>query len=390
MAQVLMNTTYDNTGGKIRVIADLIKMIDPVEAPCLSLLGLDNDKKFGIANWPNPGVSSKYEWQEQAMAPRTGTLNEALDDNETGVDIQSGEGLYLKTGHVLRVEDELMWVASVATDTATVIRGWGTSTAATHADDTAWEIVGASAIEGADFVTGYRSEPTQPYNYRQIISQAVKVSGSQEVTSDYGIPDSMARELAMLIGGGNGFGSKGKAGTLAILLAKTLYHGTRLVGTASTAGGMGGADTFITTNVTAAAGAALTREMIDDAVEDCWQAGGSPETILCNSWPKRKMASFFEGAVRTDRTETTGGSHITRYETAMGIGMDVVLDRWCPTNKMYIIEKDKMGWITYRPFSIYDRASTGDYMVKDVLGEFGFVVQNEKAHAIISGFSTTA
>lgn len=390
MANTGMNTTYDNTGGKIRVIADLIKMIDPVEAPGLSLFGLDNAKKFGITPWPNPGVSSKYEWQEQIMAPRSGTINEALDDSETGVDVQSGEGSYLKKGHVIKVDDELMWVSSVATDTATVIRGWGTSTAATHDDDAAWEIVGMSAIEGADFVTGYRSEPTQPYNYRQIISQAVTISGSQEITSDYGIPDAMARELAMLIGGGNGFGSKGKAGVLAILLAKTFYHGTRLVGTATTAGGMGGVDTFVTTNVTAAAGAALTRTMIDDAVEDCWLAGGSPETIVCNSWVKRKMAGFFEGSIRTDRTETTGGSHITKYMTGQGLDMDVVVDRWCPQNKLYIVEKDKIGWITYRPFSIYDRASTGDYMVKDVLGEFGFVVQNEKAHAIISGISTTA
>lgn len=390
MAQVGMNTTYDNTGGAIRVIGDPIKFIDPVEAPCLSFFGTTNEKKFGLDPWPSRGVSSKYEWQEQEMSPRSGTLNEADDGSETALDLQSGEGSYLRTGHVIKVGDELMWVASVATDTITVIRGWGTSTAAAHDDDTAWEIVGTSSVEGSDFVTGHRSEPTQPYNYRQIIKEAVTISGSREVGGDYGIPDVLARQIAMLIGGGNGFGSKGKAGTLSILLAKTFYHGTRLVGTAALAGGMGGVDTFVTTNVTAMGGAALTREVIDDAVEDCWLAGGSPETIVCNSWPKRKMASFFEGTIRTDRTETTGGSHITRYETAMGIGMDVVLDRWCPANKMYILEKDRIGWVTYRPFAIYDRASTGDYMVKDVLGEFGFVVQNEKAHAIISGFSTTA
>jgi hypothetical protein len=55
-----------------------------------------------------------------------------------------------------------------------------------------------------------------------------------------------------------------------------------------------------------------------------------------------------------------------------------------------MIEKDKMGWVSYRPFDVYNRASTGDYELKEVLGEYSFILCNEEAHGYIHTLSTTA
>ena len=152
---------------------------------------------------------------------------------------------------------------------------------------------------------------------------------------------------------------------------------------------MGGFAQYVTTNVYAQASAALTRKVIEDAMQACFLAGGSPDTIICGAWARRKISSFYEGAIRTERSEERGGSSITTIVTDFG-ELEVMFDRWCPANKMYIIEPGKMGWLTFRGFDVYDRASTGDYEVKDVLGEYTFVLANEKAHALISGFSTTS
>jgi hypothetical protein len=67
-----------------------------------------------------------------------------------------------------------------------------------------------------------------------------------------------------------------------------------------------------------------------------------------------------------------------------------MFDRWCPTDRLYLLEKEKMGWVTYRPFQVMDRASTGDYEVKEVLGEFGFVLQNQTAHGYLHTASTSS
>ncbi len=205
----------------------------------------------------------------------------------------------------------------------------------------------------------------------------------------YGVDDTMAYHISKLIGGGNGIGSKGQAGKLAILLQQTFYHGQRAAGSASTARAMGGFEYFVTTNSTNLSGASLQLSNVMDSMETCYLAGGQPNLIIVNSHLRRKFSQFFQGFITTDRTEDTGGNVIKTIQTDFG-PLEIMYDRWCPQDRVYIIEKEKMGWITYRPFDIHDRASVGDYEVKEVLGEFGFVLQNQTAHALIKNASTTA
>jgi hypothetical protein len=377
-------TTYTDTGNIRRAIGDAIQMIEWTEAPLLNKLGLDNASKFRLLNWPN----TKYEWPEDAMSPRTGTLNEALDDSELGVDVQTGEGAYLKAGDILKVESELMYVASVATDTATVVRAFGGSTAATHADDTAWDKVTIARLEGAAFTKGHTTTVDIPYNYTQIIEEAIEITRSEKKNPKYGYSDTMAYHLEKLIGGGS-IGQKFKAGVLPIMLVKTFYHGLRAAGSATASRAMGGFNQFVTTNVTNMASAALTRKAIEDAMQACFDAGGSPDTIVCGSWARRKISSFYEGAIHTERSEERGGSTITTVVTDFG-ELEVMWDKWCPANQLYILDPSKMGWITFDAFDVYDHDSGGDSTVKDVVGEFGFVLVNEDAHARLHTFSTTS
>ena len=152
---------------------------------------------------------------------------------------------------------------------------------------------------------------------------------------------------------------------------------------------MGGFEQFVTTNVTNLSSAALTQKHIEDLFEDCFLAGGMPDTIVVNSWLRRKISSFYKDSIRTERSETRGGSRIDTIITDFG-EVEVMFDRWCPTDRLYMFEKSKLGWLTYRPFAIYDRPSTGDYMVKEVLGEYSFVLTNETAHGYLHTASTTA
>ena len=55
---------------------------------------------------------------------------EALDASETGVDVDEGEYFYI--GDLIRVEDEIMEVTAISSNTLTVIRGTHGSTATTH------------------------------------------------------------------------------------------------------------------------------------------------------------------------------------------------------------------------------------------------------------------
>lgn len=370
-------TTYTDTNLKKIVVNDAISMIDWTEAPLLKLLGTDNASKFGLSE-----IGTKIEWMEDTMAPRTDTLNESgFDDSETDMTVTSGA--QWKPGDVIKCESELIYVSSVSGNDLTVVRGFAGSTAAAHTTGTALTLATTAAIEGADTVTGYTTTITRPYNYTQILSEGVEVTGTELEDPKYENTNTMTRHLERLMGSG------GKSGKLPILLEQTFAYGKRAAGTATTARAMGGFDVFATTNVTALSGAALTRTHIENSFQTCFESGGSPDTIICPAWARRKITSFYEKYIYTERSETRGGAKITTVVTDFG-DMEVVYWRWCPTDTLYIVEKGKMGWVEMRPFAVYNRSSVGDYELKDVLGEYSFVLQNDKAHAKISGFSTTA
>ena len=61
------------------------------------------------------------------------TLAEALDASETGIDVTDASS-WPTSGFRVKVENEIMYVTSVASNTLTVIRGYEGTTAATHAN----------------------------------------------------------------------------------------------------------------------------------------------------------------------------------------------------------------------------------------------------------------
>jgi hypothetical protein len=374
-------TTYTDTANIKRSIGEIINNIDWTEAPLLRKFGVNNQNRFRLVNWPQ----TKYEWLEDTMSARTTTLAEAVDAAETGIDVTDGS--IFKTGDIVKVDNELMYVSSVSSNTLTVVKGFGGTTDDAHLNGATVELVTIARLEGADFTTGHTTTVTNPYNYTQIFAEAVKVTGSEQVNTKYGINDTMAYHLSKLMGGSNGVGEKFRAGKLPILLQKSFYHGQRAQGSATTARAMGGFEFFVTSNVTDLNGERLQRHHIEDLFQDCYEAGGDPDTIICGAWLRRKLTSFYEGLITTSRSETRGGSRIDTVMTDFG-ELEIMYDRWCDADKLYIVDSTKLGWVEYRPFAVYDRPSSGDYEVKEVLGEYGFVLVNEAAHAYIHDAAT--
>ncbi len=382
MATGTLNT-YGNAEVRPRVISEIINRIDFTEAPLLKKFGTQNQGRFRFDRWPG----TKYVWLLDTMSPRSTTLAEAVDAGETAIDV--AEGSYFKEGDVIKVDSELMYVSSVSTNTLTVTKGFAGTTDTTHDSGATAYRTTIARVEGADYDTGHTTEATENYNYTQIISEAVKVTGSEMVVDKYGIANTMAYHMAKLMGGSDGIGERFKAGTLPIMLQNTFYHGRRYVGAAGVARSMGGFEYYVTTNVTNLAGAAVTRKHVEDMFVSSFLAGGKPDTLVMNAWLRRKMSSFYEGSIRTERSEKRGGSTITTIQTDFG-DVEIMFDWLCPTDRLYMVDSSKLGWVTLRDWQIVDRPSTGDYMVKEILGEFGFVLTSEAAHGYLYNCSTSA
>ncbi len=378
-----MRTTYTDTAITKRNLSPLIRMIDWTEAPLLRRLGVDGQGKFNLAS-----VGPKVEWYEDSMSPRSTTLASAYTATGTTIAVATGTGAYFKAGDILKIDSELMYVSSVSTDTITVSTAFGGTTNANHDSGATVTLATIARLEGADTTTGHTTTVTNPYNYSQILAEGVKVSGSEAKNPEY-VADVMSRSIAKLIGGGDGVGSKGKAGKLAVLLEQTFFYGKRAQGSDSASRAMGGFSQYVTTNVTNLSSAALTRKHIEDEMQKCFLAGGSPDVLICGAWVKRKISGFYEKYITKTQSEKRGGATIETMETDFG-AIEIMFDKWCPESELYIVEADRMGWVTYRPFQVFDRPASGDYTIKDVLGEYSFVLTNETAHARIYGISTTS
>jgi len=381
-------STYTDTNLQPRSVMPAIHNIEWKSAALLKELGMDATKRFRFDNWP----SKKYEWITDTNNPIGGTLNEALDDGgsaETGVDVQTGEGQYFKAGDILRVDSELMQVVSVSGDTITVVRGFAGSTVATHADDTPYERVTTARIEGATTDTGYSTTTGTEYNYTQIFQRAVQVTGTEMVNTNYSIEDQMAYQMEKYL-------ARGKtAGELPIDLLKTFFFGLRAAGSATTPRAMGGFNQFVTAAIAGSdhvvnlASASLTLKAIVDLMQVCYEDGGQPGLIIVGGWGKRKISEYWKGQTYQDRSAAQGGEVIESIKTDFGM-IDVLYERFCPTNELYLIQKSEMGWLPFRPFAVHDRPASGDYVLKEIIGEYGFALTNPTAHGKLYGFSTTA
>lgn len=367
--------TYSATQPQKRVVTDRITMIDPMDIVAVSALGLNNESRFRFVN--TPGVS--YEWLEDSFSPRADAVNtSALTSDSTLTQITVDNGAYFQAGDVILIDDEYMWVSAVSSNVLDVTRDYG-GTQATHSDDAVVTIVGRNRLEGADAGDSHFTEPTTGFNYSAILQKSIEISRSNALLERYGIGDVVNWEIDK------------KMVENMHLLNRLVYHGQRKAGGASTPRGFGGLKQLITSNTESKSGAALTRADIEDALQDCFDAGGSPDLLLCGGWAKRKIASFYEGHVRTERSETLGGITIDRIMMPLGIEVSVAVDRACPADDLFLLDTELTGLITVDPFFEESLGKVGDTAYYgQVVGEFGFVLQHEDAHAEILGFSTSA
>jgi hypothetical protein len=350
-----------------------------MELPLINALGMNVDQKLQFVNNPE----TMYEWLLDTYSPATGTAaatNITNSSTTTNIAVATNDGVKFQVGDVIMIDAEYMWVSTISTDTLTVTRNYG-GTQATHASTAAIYMRSGARLEGAAAGDGNYTAPTSDYNYTFIMQKTIEVSRSDQRIQKYGIPNIVDREIDKAMK------------ELSRKLTMKPYYGIRSAGSATTPRDCGGFDTFIATNVTTLTGSpALTQKNIEDAVVTCWNNGGSPNLLVCNAWPKRKLADWFGGFVRTGRSDKMGGIEISTILTSIGIELDVLVDRYCPTTSMYILDTSLCGFWALDPFFYENLGKTKD-TAKDgygeVVGEYGFALADEKKHAKISGFSVT-
>jgi hypothetical protein len=233
-------------------------------------------------------------------------------------------------------------------------------------------------LEGATTDYDYKTDILGPYNYTQIFQSGIQVTGTMQQTSQWGIADELE------------YNRNKKIPELTRLINRAVYYqdAAKAGGSTTAARAFGGLPAFVTTNTANLSSAALTRKDIEDMLQAIFLAGGKPDVIFCQPWLKRKISSFYEGSVRTERDETRGGVSIDVVVSEFG-EIKVAMDRWAKPGELYFLTSEHVGFLPLRPFSWRDMPSTGDWVAQELIGEYTFIVRCPGAHGRIYGASTT-
>ncbi len=372
--------SYSNTQPLKRTVTDMILLTDPNEIVALNVLGLNNESKFRFVNTPG----QKYEWLEDTYRVLTDVgADQEIDTKTLETTLTVTTGTKFSTGDIITWggDAELMYVTSISGNDLTVVRAFAGTTATTHTTDGTVAIRFRARIEGATATDSTMTEVTSGVNYSMILQKTLDITRTAGLLPYYGMSDPVGYQV-----------QKG-VDELMQALNRSLYYLTAVgqAGSATVARTYGGFQGMITTNNTAASSAALTEKMIQDELNDCWTGNGRPDVLFCGAWAKRKIADFFGGFVRTDRTETVGGIEISQIHSPLGNTIRVVVDRDCQADTLYLIDTSLAGLITIDPMFTEELGKTADTaFYGQIVGEFGFVLAQEDAHSYISGFSITA
>lgn len=181
-ARLTTNITQER---RVIDMRDQIALLDPNEAPFVTIL-----KRIKGDGGTRKVYSPKFEWLEDDYLGNSSTITGTLDASGTSVTV--GDGSIFRPYDIVNVPStgENMLVKSVATNTLTVVRGYGSTegTATTSSGDVIL-VIGNAQIENSLNRERRSTKEVAKYNYTQIFRTPFELSNTENASKLYGGKD---------------------------------------------------------------------------------------------------------------------------------------------------------------------------------------------------------
>jgi len=263
-------------------------------------------------------------------------------------------------------------------------------------------------VEGDDLAASAVQQPTRVTNYTQISAKAVQTSGSAEAVDWAGRRSTQAYQLAkrakemkrnmevMLtanIGKGAGAAIGGPASARVTAgLGSWVATNYESIGSGSPSPAAGSGD-GVTAAVDAPTKVALTEAKMRTVIKECFDSGGSPDTILCGSFNKQAISALTQ-TVSTLRTDTSGEkpasviAAVDVYVSDFGT-FKILADRFQRARDMWFIDFDFWAVAYLRPFKTETLAKTGDSIKQMLIAEYGLMSKNQASSGFLADLTTS-
>ena len=212
--------------------------------------------------------------------------------------------------------------------------------------------------EGADYADQNLTTPTRSTNFTAILTEAVRVSGTERALDTITHQDPMQFQ---------------KAKRLPYFKARmefaVLNGGAVVSGASGTARQMAGINSVISTNLTArSSGTSFSATELEDILQNSWDAVGQgdvADTLLCTMGIKRKIAGFTTRVTQYNNSTKDINADVMTYEASSGMVKIIphkdVINATGSTH-VYALKLDnfKMAFLSGREPKFEDLPKTGD------------------------------
>lgn len=325
----------------------------------------------------------KHEWLEDYLKPKQDTTADTATNVATTVDVTTAAIFKVGDVWVNTRTDERFRVDGVAAPTLTIVRGVGGAGTAMLSGDIL-RLVARPQDEGTDPGEDKGYEPTIAFNHTQIFDRTAKVTRTALNTEQYGIDDLMDREVKI------------QADDITREMNMTFIWGAKQARTGTTAatkGRAGGLYEFLDqagAQRIDGAGGALTKTMLNDALEKAFLNGAGQLVALCGTKQARAITAL-DANYEIVRQDTTSGKRILEYAGDMAGNNStparIVVDPNYSNKRIDLVDISRVSIVPLQNSLLKDEDATppgADYAARRLLGEYTFAMKNAKeAHASV-------
>lgn len=360
-------------------MSEKIALLQPSATPFITFLKRAKGNTE-VANNP------KYSWLEDDLGARWDAVNNATGYLSTDTAIVVDNGAYFSAGDVVKVPrtGECMLVSSIATNTLTVVRGFGTTAAVDLVDNDPLVIIGNANEEGSGVRTIKSTQEAEVFNYTQIFKTPFGVTNTQNASAFYG-------------GNDLSYQQKKKGIEHMVDMARAFYFGQKKLDTTgehpkrATAGLL----SFLTSN-NYDAGGALTQSEFDQSIcEVAFKYGSKEKLMLASARVLSVINGWALGKLQIEQGEKTFGLAVVKYVSPFGVlnlVHEPLFEGAVYGGYAAIVDVEN---VKYRPLKGRDTKLETNIQANDIDGrtdqyitEAGLEVRNPETHALLTGVTS--
>jgi hypothetical protein len=352
-----------------------------------SILLDDTDFLSTIGVSAEAATQTKHSWVEDALNATSVISLGDLTNSATALALSASHLTRITAGTLLKDslsgKTEVIQVTAVGAASATIVRGYGATSGVTHngagaTSASTWEIISNPRPQG---MTGPKDESTTralKYNYTQIFSKGVKITGTAQAIEHAGVNAEDAYHIDL------------RLRELKRELDRTCIMGVRAATdvSASAYSTMGGLIDFIgfieTSGNTNGTAETLTPSVLNAMAKQIFDDGGMPTHVIVGGTQKQKISTFDQEFRRSTLDTRRSGYTVEEFVTDLGMNLQVIVDRWVPTDVAVVIDSSKVKVLPLRTraFFLEKLGKTGDSNDWQIIGEYTMEVRNAaQAHA---------